>query len=236
MSALLGCHYKPPGGSGVSGNVYIGAFLRRSCLDAVYRHGAVRVVTIIPSGFHNLCVSFVYCRLLGEFCLKFFEHALYRTVKQPADDAQCKHVLALHHTFLVKTGIGKCGLKKRGHRHEHDPRRIDAEFGYRIRCGIFRLFEILLGERVSVAYDDPIWLEIAEIGLEGGGIHRDKHISLVAGGVHILTHTHLIARHSAQRTLGRADLCRIIRERGDLVSFSGGNVGKDISRKLHAVA
>ena len=88
----------------------------------------------------------------------------------------------------------------------------------------------------SVAYDDPIWLEIAEIGLEGGGIHRDKHISLVAGGVHILTHTHLIARHSAQRTLGRADLCRIIRERGDLVSFSGGNVGKDISRKLHAVA
>ena len=54
--------------------------------------------------------------------------------------------------------------------------------------------------------------------------------------MHAFAHTHLIAGDSAQGTLRGADFSGIVGEGGDEIALASRNIGKDVARKLHAVA
>ncbi len=82
--------------------------------------------------------------------------------------------------------------------------------------------EVLVGELVGVEDQHAALLEVADVGLQCRGVHRDEeHVGLVAGCEHLLRRDmHLKARDAAGFTAG-ADLGGEVRKGRQVVAGAG---------------
>ena len=79
--------------------------------------------------------------------------------------------------------------------------------------------------------------QVADVGLERGGVHRDEDVGTVAGGEDVeVGDLDLERRDAGQRALGCADLGGVIRLRGKVVAEQSGLGGEPVTGELHAVA
>lgn len=98
------------------------------------------------------------------------------------------------------------------------------------------LREGALGELVGVGDDGGAAREILQVGLERGGVHRDQHVGLIAGGEDVVIgDLDLERRDTGQRALRRPDLGGKVRLGGQVVAERGGLVGEAIAGQLHPV-
>src|SRR5690606_170271 len=97
--------------------------------------------------------------------------------------------------------------------------------------------EVLVVEPILVEDEDATLLEVAEVGLECGRIHRDQGVNLVARGEDFLAaEMELEARDAVDSSDGCADFGGEVRKGADVVAEDGGGVGELGACELHAVA
>jgi hypothetical protein len=102
--------------------------------------------------------------------------------------------------------------------------------------GVADLRQVALGELVGVENDHRAAREVAQVGLERRGIHRDEDAGGVAGGEHIVVgEVQLEAGDPGQGALRGADLGGEVRQRGEVVPEGGGLGGEPVPGELHAV-
>jgi hypothetical protein len=99
------------------------------------------------------------------------------------------------------------------------------------------LGEVPLGELVGVDDDGAAGLEVAQVRLERGRVHRDEHLGVVARGEDVAVgEVDLEARHARKRPGGGPDLGGVVREGRQVVAEFGGLRREAVTRELHAVA
>ena len=102
--------------------------------------------------------------------------------------------------------------------------------------GVADLREVALGELVGVDDDRRATGDVAEVGLERGGVHRDEHVGGVAGGEHVVVgEVQLEARDAGQRALRRADLGGEVGQRRQVVAQRRRVAREPVPGELHAV-
>ena len=153
------------------------------------------------------------------------------------DDTQREHVAAAVGGLLVSALLVADTLRERGDRRLDDGVSALHLIGERVVVlSVAGFLKSLVGERVDIDDDGGAFLGPLEVRLEGGRVHRDEDVAFVAGTVDVITHVHLIARHTGDGVVRGADFRRIIGEGGDVVACEGGSVREQRSGKLHAVA
>ena len=99
------------------------------------------------------------------------------------------------------------------------------------------LGQIASREVVGVDDDRRPGGEVAEVGPEGRGVHRDEHVGRVTGGEDVVVgEVHLERRHPGQRALGRADLGGEVGQRRQVVAERRRLLREPVPGQLHAVA
>ena len=99
------------------------------------------------------------------------------------------------------------------------------------------LGEVAGAELALVGDDQAAGLQIVDIGLERGRVHRDQHVGRVAGGLDRgRAEIDLEGGDPEGRALRRADLGREIGEGGEIVAGQRGREGELAAGQLHAVA
>ena len=85
--------------------------------------------------------------------------------------------------------------------------------------GVAGLVQVAGGEVVGVDDDRRALLDVREVGLERGRVHRDQHVGGVAGREDVVVgEVHLERRDARERALGGADLGREVRQRREVVA------------------
>ena len=175
-------------------------------------------------------------RHLGELGLQPVDDRLAVAVEHPQRQPQRPHVLAAQR-FLV-------AQPERLHRVERQLADVErqqlpsgeAAVGQRVG-GVFGLVEVALAELAFVGDDEAAGLQRLDIHLKTGGVHRDQHVGLVAGGLDLgRTEIDLEGADPEQRALRRADLGREVREGRQVVAGERGGQGELAAGQLHAVA
>ena len=106
--------------------------------------------------------------------------------------------------------------------------------GMRLVAG---LAQVSVGEGVDVDDQDAAVFQVADVRLQGGRIHGDQHVRLVAGGLDVVRREgNLVAGHARQRPGRCADLGREVRKRGQIVADQRRGVRELRPGQLHAVA
>jgi len=117
-----------------------------------------------------------------------------------------------------------------------DAEAVDGAVGQWVRLPAGAL-QIALLEGGLVEDEQPAALEIAEVDLERGGVHRHQRVGLIAGREHLVgRELDLVARDAGGGARGCADFRRIVGERGEIVAVQRGLAGELRSGELHAVA
>ena len=99
------------------------------------------------------------------------------------------------------------------------------------------LGEVAAGELVGVDDDRGAAGDVAEVGLERRGVHRDEHVGGVAGGEHVVVgEVQLEAADAREGALGGADLGREVGQRRQVVAHRRGLAGEAVPGELHPVA
>ena len=234
----LGGSHEPIGNGFVARDVHVTPrpFVNR--LDAIGGwNRSVGVVAIIITGMQHADVIFGHIGL----CFKFFvQIVLYQrptAVEEPTNDAQSKHVAAFQHGFVVERGVAQTGLHHRRDGARHHAIAINTELS-KIVVGLkFGLAQVLFFEVVAVDDDGSRGCCMLNLRFQRGGIHCHEHIAKVTWREHLVfTDFHLVSAHARQRTLWRANVGRIVLQRGDAVAYFGRNHRKNSAGQLHSVA
>ena len=238
QSRALGGGHEPVGNGFVARDVHVATrpFVNR--LDAVGgRNRSVGVVAIIIAGMQHADVVFGHIGLCFKLFAQITLHQRLAAVEEPANDAQSKHVAAFQHGFVVERSVAQTGLHHRRDGAHHHAVAIDAELS-KIVVGLkFGLAQILFFEVVAVDDDGSRGRCILNLRFQRGGIHRHEHIAEVTWREHLVfTDFHLVSAHARQRTLRRANVGRIVLQRGDAVAYFGRNHRKNGAGQLHSVA
>ena len=102
--------------------------------------------------------------------------------------------------------------------------------------GVADLGEVAGGELVGVDDDRRAAGDVAEVGLEGRGVHRDEHVGGVTGGQDVVVgEVQLEARDAGEGALGGADLRGEVGQRRQVVAHRGGLAREPVAGELHAV-
>ena len=104
-------------------------------------------------------------------------------------------------------------------------------------AGVGRLVQVLLRERVTVYDQRAARWQIADIGLEGGRIHRHEDVGLVTGRVDLTRgEADLEAGHAGQAAGRRADFRWEVGQGADVVAKNGSRASELRPGQLHPVA
>ena len=238
QTGLLGSGAEAPCRSHVAVDRTIGSLFQLCRSHRIGVGELVCVGRIVVTGVDSALVGLGHERIfLSELALQVLFSMVFGTVVYPEADAQCKHVLALDHRFVVKLHVGQ---RLAGHGRDvgrHDIIVRQSKLLDRIERCEARLADVILGKRVAVEDDRRTRFEPLAIGLQRRGVHRNQHVAVIARVVDaIRTEMHLKARYARYRTLRSANLGRIVGERRNAVAQQSRCVRKECTRKLHAVA
>ena len=102
---------------------------------------------------------------------------------------------------------------------------------------VFRLLQVLLVEAFTIDDQDPPRFEIAHVHFEGGGVHGDEDVQVVARREHLVRgEVQLEGADASQRAGWRADLGGEVGQGGEIVARQRRLGGELRARHLHAVA
>ena len=195
------------------------------------------VVAVVISGMHHLDVALCNSRLLGKLLAQERCNEVEIAVKQPAYDAESKHIAALQHGLVVESAVCQAVFHHLSYRTSHHAVGVDAHLAQVVVS--FKLGLLQVGRTEAVGVDDyrSLWLGKLVLSLQCSSVHGHQHVTLVAGSVSTSTgDVNLKARNTRKRSLRGADVCRIIRKRRDSITYRSRNCREDVSRQLHAVA
>ena len=98
------------------------------------------------------------------------------------------------------------------------------------------LAQVAAGEVVGVDDDRRALLDVRQVGLEGGRVHRDQHVGGVPGREDVVVgEVHLEGRDTGQRALRGADLRGEVGQRRQVVAEGRGLLREAVTGELHAV-
>src|SRR5207302_6195976 len=84
---------------------------------------------------------------------------------------------------------------------------------------VSRTLEILFRELVGVDDDRSAFIEVGQIDFQGGRVHRDQNVCLIAGRANVVTGKVQLKSADAGQAAGRrSNLSRKIRQRRDVVA------------------
>ena len=106
------------------------------------------------------------------------------------------------------------------------------------RVGVVaRLGEVALLEAIGVDDDDATGLEVVDVLLEGGRVHRHQHVGRIARRENVAAGDVDLEGGDAGQGAGRGpDLGREVGKGGEVVAEGGGGIGEPGACQLHAIA
>ncbi len=212
-----------------------GRHLRR--LDAVALREDLRGLAEVVASLEGARVGLSDVRVLREALLDPVEGRLDGPRVDPRDQPEREEVLAAVLLLRVQ-GEARQAL-------DREPRDVDLVRAVplvqrRVLDRVLRIagaVEVLLLEGARVQDEEPALLQVREMHLQGGGVHRHQTVQAVPRGVHPpAPELELEARHAEERAGGRADLGREVGERRDVVAGPSGLARELLTGQLHAVA
>ena len=224
QAGLLGSGDETVGCGFVTRNVHIasGGLYLTFYLVSV-GNGCVGIMSIVVSGADNLDIGFRNFGLLGEVLTDEVFGYCQVAVEEPAYQSHCKHITALQHGFVVHTCVGKAVFHHFGDRSGNDIL-FDAHFLDGIICLESRFFQIRLLECIRIDDDTCGRFGKLILGFQCSGIHCYQYIAFVTGGIDFVrTDMHLKTGYTCQRALRGADVCRIVRECADVITYRSRN-------------
>ena len=103
--------------------------------------------------------------------------------------------------------------------------------------GVARLLQVDVVEGIGVDDDAAARNQVANVHLQRGGVHRHQHIWSVAWRMDVARReADLETGDTWERACRRANLRRVIRKGGDVVTEEGGGGGELAAGQLHSVA
>ncbi len=184
-----------------------GRHLRR--LDAVALREDLRGLTEVVAGLEGAGVCLCHVGVLREALLDPVEGRLDRPRVDPRDQPEREEVLAAVLLLRVE-GESRQAI-------DREPRDVDLVrpvplVQRRVLERVRRIagaVEVLLLEGARVQDEEPALLQVREMDLEGGGVHRHQAVQAVPRGVDPpAPELELEARHAEERAGGGADLGR----------------------------
>jgi len=102
---------------------------------------------------------------------------------------------------------------------------------------VTRLGQVPVRERAAIGNHDPAGFHIRQIGDQGGRVHRDQNVELIARGHDLASaEIDLECRHAECGACRGANLCREIREGRKIVPFNRCRHGEMTAGELHSIA
>src|SRR5205823_4858842 len=143
----------------------------------------------------------------------------------PVDQAQREEILAPVGVAGGEPGRGD-GLAVEG-RDRHADEAVAAQRAVVERVGgVPGLLQVRAGEGVRIDDQDAARLQVAEVGPQGGRVHGDQRVELVAGRVDVVAgEVDLEPGHAGQRPGRGADLGGEVGQGADVVAENGRGVG-----------
>ena len=229
---------KSPGNGLVSCDVPVSAFaggLYR--FDSVSVRYCLDICRIIVPVIEDFLVRSNHLRMfLGEFLLKILVDCFKRAVEDVAGYSKREHILALENRLQIHSAVLETFLCHCGDRGGDDCPVLNSQFHKRIVRNKSGLLHSGLVKRVGIHQDHSVTLAPLGVCLEGGRVHRYKKIAVISGGVDVGTsNVYLIAGYTGNRSVGRPDLSREIRESRQGVAINGGHICKKGPRELHTI-
>ena len=209
---LLGCCHQSVGCGFVAGDVHIAAGHLVARLDAIGGgHGSMGIAAIVVASLDDPDIVFGNGGLLLELLTKEAERQFEVTVEEPADKAQGKHITAFQYRLVVHTRISETVFHHLRYRTGHHTVGIDAEFQQVVVALKLCLLQVGRTKGIGVDDDGGLRLRIAQLRLQGSGIHGYQDVAEVAGSQRLtFGDMHLKAAHTRQRTLWSSDVSRIV--------------------------
>jgi hypothetical protein len=189
------------------------------------------------AGLEHLLVRVRELRLLLELRADRLELRLDGLRVEPVHEAEREVVLAARDVLRRQPRALERGLGELVHVHAEDAVvRLERRVLERVRL-VARLLEVRLVEGADVDDEHPALLQVREVRLERGGVHRDEHVRRVAGRVDLArSEVDLIAGDAGERAGRRPDLGGIVGEGGEVVPGERGRLGELGAGELHTVA
>ncbi len=206
-------------------------------LDRVVLAEDLRRLAEGVTGLQHARVGFGDVLVLREALLDPDQGRLERPRVDPRDQAEREEVLGPVLLFGVEREVLDGLVGEAGHVDLVQAVALgQRRLVERIRR-VARLVEVSLVEGLRVDDQEAARLEIAQVHLERGRIHRDETVEAVTRRVDALApELQLEARDAEERAGRRADLGRKIRQRGEIVARPRG-LGRELfAGELHAVA
>ena len=186
-------------------------------------NGCMGVMSVVVSGADNLDIGFCNFGFLGKFLAYEVFGYFQVAVEQPTHQPHCEHIAAFQHGFVVHTSVGKAVFYHFGDRSGNDIL-LDSHFFNGIVCLESRLFQIRLLECICINDDTCGRFGKLILRFQCCSVHSYQHIAFVTGGIDFLcTDVHLKTGYACQRTLRCADVCRIVRECADVITYRSPN-------------
>ncbi len=172
----------------------------------------------------------------GELLLDPVEGGIRRPGVEPRDQPEGEEVLRPFRVAGFHVEVLAHLLGQFGHRCGDDGVAVEGAVLERVRL-VARLGQIPLFERVGVDDHRAAGLELRQVALHRGRIHRHQHVGRVAvGGDVVIGDVDLERGHAGQRPGRGTDLGGELGQRREVVAEQGTCRGEAIPRQLHAVA
>ena len=147
-------------------------------------------------------------------------------IQQPQRQAHGPHVATAQRSLLAEVE-----LLDRIDRVPRDIGRKRANPVQRIRFQrivvVARLLQGARGERTGIDHEQTVAVQVADVGLERGGIEGHQHVGRVARGEDLaLSHPQLKRRHPVRGSGGCPDFRGKIGKRGHSLAAQGGRHGQ----------
>src|SRR6202041_3377590 len=187
------------------------------------------------AGLHRELIGGNQLRLVLEFIVEIAEGRLHGAVVEPVAHSQSEEIFAAVHAFRVQANIFQRGAGELGELNGKKTIAIQRMILERAD-GNLRLAQIAFSEVIGIDDEDPVGFQVRQVHFERGGIHGDQDVHAVSGRVHIARgEMDLEAADAGQCAGGGANLGRVVRESGQVVTVQGDRIGELASSDLHAV-
>ena len=236
-AAFLGSGHQPPSRRLIAADAAIEPGRQRRRPYHIGIGKRVRVGRIIISALERQHVRLGDGRLFRELAANEIDGMVQRTIVDTKADAQREHILAFGRGLGVQTDRRHGLARHARHVRKDDIIVLQVHLRHRIERPETCPLDAAVVERVAVADDRRPGLQPAGVGPQGGRIHRDQYVAIVARGRdRMIAYMHLKSRDSGNGPLRRAYLGRKVGKGRNAVAHQSCRIGKQLAGHLHSVA
>jgi hypothetical protein len=222
-------------GGGVAGDVAVVPGRDGGGLDAVRGVEHLGRLAEVPSRFQHAHVGFADGRGLLETLLDPADGRLDRALEEPRGEAEREEVARTHHGARRQPHVVEGVDRQLGDVDREDLKAVERAVGQRVGR-VLRLLEVLLVELLLVDDENAVGLEVIDVDLERGRIHRHQDVGRIARREHVAAGEVQLEAADARQRAGRgANLGWKVGQGAQVVADQRRLVGEVHARELHAV-